>query len=235
MQEIGVDGERRLAALVLRDFNLVGFGPGDELGARRKTPFAPRRDDADRRIERRRREFKPHLVIALAGRAMGDGVCAFGARDLDEALGDQGPRDRGAEEIEPFILGIGAEHREDEVAHEFFAQVLDVDAFHARAFSLAARRLELLALPKIGGEGHDLAAIFDLQPLQNDRCVEAAGVGEHDFLDVLVLGHGAALQSDAPRHRVLRGGRKDIFARCASAFARGRFSPLRRAAQFALS
>jgi hypothetical protein len=49
------------------------------------------------------------------------------ARDLDLALGDQRPRDRGAEQIEALIERVGAEHREDEVAHEFLAQVVDED------------------------------------------------------------------------------------------------------------
>jgi hypothetical protein len=49
------------------------------------------------------------------------------AGDLDQTLGDQGPRDGGAEQVEPLVKRVGAEHREDEVAHEFLAQVLDVD------------------------------------------------------------------------------------------------------------
>jgi hypothetical protein len=79
--------------------------------------------------------------------------------DLDQALGDQRPRDRGAEQVLALIDGIGAEHREDEVAHEFLAQVLDEDVLglDAHHLGLLARRLELLALAEVGGEGDDLA------------------------------------------------------------------------------
>jgi hypothetical protein len=49
------------------------------------------------------------------------------AGDLDLALGDQRPGDRGAEQVLALIDRIGAEHREDEVAHEFLAHVLDED------------------------------------------------------------------------------------------------------------
>ncbi len=59
--------------------------------------------------------------------------------------------------------------------------------------AFCARRPELLALAEVGGEGHDLAAIGRLQPLQDDRGVEPAGIGEHDLLDVF-LGHGDALK-----------------------------------------
>ena len=70
-------------------------------------------------------QLEAHLVVALAGRAMGDGVGAGLLRDLDLALGDQRPRDRGAEQIGALIERVGAEHREHVVAHERLAQVLD--------------------------------------------------------------------------------------------------------------
>ena len=118
---------------------------------------------------------------------MADRVGADLSRDLDLLLGDQRPRDRGAEQVLAFIDGVGAEHREHEVAHEFLAQVLDEDVFRldAGAQRLLARGAELLALAEIGGEGDHLAAIGGLQPFQDDRGVEPAGIGEHDFLDAL--------------------------------------------------
>ena len=49
---------------------------------------------------------------------------------------------------------------------------------------------KLLPLAEIGGEGDDLAAISRLQPFQDDRSVEAAGIGEDDALHFgLGLGH----------------------------------------------
>ena len=104
--------------------------------------------------------------------------------DLDQALGDQRPRDRGAEQVDALVERVHAEHREDEVADEFLAQILDVDLLDAEHLGLLARRLQLLALAEIGGEGHDLAAIGRLQPFQDDRGVEPARIGEHDLLDV---------------------------------------------------
>ncbi len=108
--------------------------------------------------------------------------------DLDLALGDQRPGDRGAEQILALIECIGAEHREDEVAAELLAHILDEDLLDPGHLGLLARRLQLLALAEIGGEGHHLAAVGLLQPFQDDAGVEPAGIGEHDLLDV--LGHG---------------------------------------------
>ena len=125
---------------------------------------------------------------------MGDGVGADLLGDLDLLLGDQRARDRGAEQILPFVHRVGPEHREHVVAHEFLAQVLDEDVVRldAEQQRLLPRRLELLTLAEIGGEGDDLAAVGLLQPFQNDRRVEAARIGEHDFLHVFFgsgLGH----------------------------------------------
>ena len=136
VQEIGVDREGRFAALVLGDRDLVLLGEVDQVGARGEVPFPPRRDDLDVGIERVIGELEAHLVIALAGGAMSDGVGAGLARDLDLPLGDQRARDGRAEEIDAFIERVGAEHREDEVAHEFLAQILDEDLLDAEQLRL---------------------------------------------------------------------------------------------------
>ena len=185
VQQVGVGRERRLAALVLGDRDLVLLGERDQRVARGEFPLAPGRDDLDVGLQRVGAELEAHLVVALAGRAMGDGVGADLARDFDQALGDQRPRDRSAEQILPLVERVGAEHREDVVAHEFLAHVLDEDVLRldAEQLGLAPRRLQLLALAEVGGEGDDLAAVGRLQPFQDDGGVEAAGIGEDDAFD----------------------------------------------------
>ena len=151
-------------------------------GARVEIPLAPGCDDLDVGIERVIAELEADLVVALAGGAMGDGIGADLAGDLDLAFGDQRPRDRGAEQVGAFIERVGAKHREDEVAHELLAQIVDKDLASAEQLGLAARRFELLALAQIGGEGDDLAAIGLLQPAQDHRGVEPARIGQHHLL-----------------------------------------------------
>lgn len=127
---------------------------------------------------------------------MRDGVGAGLPGDVDQVLGDQRAGNRGAEQVDAFIDGIGAEHREDEIAHEFFAHVLDEDFLDAQHFRLLAGRFKFFALAEIGGKGHDFRAQFRLKPLQDDRGVEAARIGENDFLNVFPLAHNS-LPSDA--------------------------------------
>ena len=71
VQEVGVDRERRLAALVLGDRDLVLLGEGDQLLARAQVPFAPGRDHGDVGLQRVIGELEADLIVALAGRAMG--------------------------------------------------------------------------------------------------------------------------------------------------------------------
>ena len=195
VQQVGIDRERGFPALVLGHRNLVLLGEGDQVLAALERPLAPGRDDLDAGLQRVIGELEAHLVVALAGGAVTDGVGAGGARDLDLLLGDERPRDRGAEQVDALVERVGAKHREHVVAHEFLAQVLDVDvlrldAEHQRLF---ARGLDLAALAEVGREGHHLGAVGLLQPLQNDRGVEAARIGEHHLLD----GPGAFRHSGA--------------------------------------
>src|ERR1700677_2526103 len=146
---------------------------------------------------------------------MGDRVSAHLVGDLDQALGDQRPRDRGAKQVEALVLRVGAEHREDVVAHEFLAHVLDEDVLRldAQKLSFFARRLQLLALPEIGSEGDDLRAIFRLQPLEDDRRVQPAGIGEDDALDLRLVGArhgrlssgGVAMAGSSPAATAMEG------------------------------
>ena len=155
-----------------------------KLFAALECPFAPGGDDLDARLQRVIAKLETDLIVALARRAVADGVGADLFRDFDLLFGDERAGDRRAEQVDAFINSVGAEHRENVVADEFLAQVLDenvlgLDAEHQ---SFVARRLKFLALAEIGGERHDFGVIGFLQPFQNDRRIEAARIGEDDFL-----------------------------------------------------
>ena len=205
MQQIGVDRERRLAALVLGDRDLVLLGELDQVAARLEVPFPPGRDHLDVGVERIIGELEAHLVVALPRRAMGNGVGAGQLGDLDLALGDQGPGDRGAEQIDALVERVRPEHGEDEIAHELLAEILDEDLLDAEHLGLLARRLELLALAEIGGEGDDLAPIGLLKPFQDDRGVEPAGISEHHLFDGGCHGIGLLGRGRAPAATIAPG------------------------------
>ena len=120
---------------------------------------------------------------------MGEGVRAFGPGDFHEALGDQGPGHGGAEEVAAFIKRAGTQHGEDEVLGELFAQVFHIGFGCARLEGLFVHAVQVVFLPDVGGHGDHLAAVIDLQPLEDDGGVQPAGIGEHHFLDVSLLSH----------------------------------------------
>src|ERR1700731_289837 len=156
---------------------------------RAQVPFPPRRNHRDIRLEGVIGKLEAHLVVAFAGRSVSDGVGTDLLRNLDLALRDEGPCDGSAEQVLALIERIGAEHGKYVIANELLAQILDKDVFRldAQEERLVARRLELLALAKIGGKGDYLAAIRGLQPFENDRGIEPAGIGEHHFFHAAVL------------------------------------------------
>ena len=77
---------------------------------------------------------------------MGNGIRPGGGGDFDQPLGDEGPRDGGAEQIGAFIKCIGAEHGEHEIAHKFLAHILNVDLLDPHKLGLLARGFQFLAL-----------------------------------------------------------------------------------------
>ena len=116
---------------------------------------------------------------------MRDGISTGLVNDVDQALGDQRARDGRAQQVFTFVHRVGAEHREYEIAHELFAQVVDEDVFRfdAELQRLLACGLQFFALAQVGGEGHHFALVGVLQPLEDHRGVESAGIGEDGFFD----------------------------------------------------
>ena len=165
---------------------LVGIG--EQLFAGIEIPFAPGGDDVHLRPQGVCAQFEANLIIALAGRTVRDTVGAGLARDIDQSLGDQRPRNRCAQQVLALVDGIGAKHREDEITHELFAQVIDVDFLDAELLGLGPDMIKFLALTDIGRKGHDLAVVGVLQPFEDDGGIQATGISEDDFANV---GHGA--------------------------------------------
>src|SRR5713101_10074543 len=115
---------------------------------------------------------------------MRDGIRALLSGNLDLSLGDQRPRDRGAEQVAAFIKGIGAEHGKNEVADELFTQVFDEDFAGADFFGLLLDRSQFFALPQVSAEGNHFTLVGVDQPTENNRGIQSAAIGEDNFLHV---------------------------------------------------
>ena len=182
MQQVPVAGIGFFLSNRYRD--AVGLGVGHALGPARQVPLPPGHDNFQVRGQGLVGELEAHLVVAFAGGAVAHGVGAGLFGHLHLGLGDQGPGDGGAQEIRPLIEGVGPEHGPDEVPDELFLQVLDKDLVGAGGPGLGGHLRQFVALAQVGGKGHHRALILLLEPLENHRGVQAAGVGQDDFFDV---------------------------------------------------
>ncbi|MCY1174264.1 hypothetical protein D9M73_144580 [compost metagenome] len=184
MQQVGIHRVRGFLLAVTLDRDRVLFGVIHQLFTGQQVPFAPRCDHFYAWLQGVGAQFETNLVVTLAGGAVGNGIGAGFVGDFDQALGDQRTGDGGTQQVLAFIDGVGAEHREYEVANEFFAQVIDVDFLDAQCLSLGAGRFDLFALPQIGSESHHFTVVGILQPLENHRSIKAAGIRQYDLFYV---------------------------------------------------
>mmetsp|Transcript_45597 Transcript_45597/g.73508 ORF Transcript_45597/g.73508 Transcript_45597/m.73508 type:complete len:302 (-) Transcript_45597:278-1183(-) len=82
------------------------------------------------------RQFETHLVVALAGGAVGHILAALLLCDGNHGLGDARTRERGAEQVARLINCVGADNGEHVVLHEILLQIKHVTLFGARCKSL---------------------------------------------------------------------------------------------------
>jgi hypothetical protein len=125
------------------------------------------------------------LIIPFARGAVGYGVCAHIGGNFHHAFGNEGTGDRCAQQIFTLVNGVGAEHGKNIIPNEFLAQIVDENLFGTQFFGLNPGGFQFLTLPNIGSEGDDVALILILQPFENHRGIQTAGISEDDFLDHL--------------------------------------------------
>ena len=102
--------------------------------------------------------------------------------DLNQSLGNKRPRNGRSKKVKAFVKSVGAEHWENKIARELFPKIFDINLFDAEHLSFLARRVQFFALAQVSRERNDLAPVLVLEPFQNDRGIETAGIGENDFL-----------------------------------------------------
>src|SRR3954453_10890226 len=104
-------------------------------------------------------------------------VAAGSESDFHLALGEERPRNRGAEKIFVFIDAAGPYHAPQVVGDELLAQVGDVNLRRAGLERFLLESGELFStLSDVAADGDHVALIIFLEPRNDDRGIEAAGV-----------------------------------------------------------
>ena len=164
--------------------HVVGLGVVDLLFPALDVPLTPRGDDLHLGGEALDGQLEPDLIVALSGAAVGNGVGALGLGDLHQPLGDDGPGKGGAQQV---VLVLGAHHHggDDNVVHHLVHQILDVQLGRAGLDGLLLQTVQFVALTHVGGHGDDLGVIVVfLQPGDDNRGIQTAGISKHNFFDV---------------------------------------------------
>ena len=170
--------------------DVVGLGVVDLLVPALDIPLPPGGDDLHLRGEALDGQLKAHLVVALAGAAVADGVGPLLFGDLHQPLGDDGPGKGGAQKI-VFVLGPHLHGGDDHLIHHLVGKVLDVELRSPGLDGLLLQAVQLGALAHVGGDRHHLTVVVVLlEPGDDDGCIQPAGIGEHDFFDAAVVDHG---------------------------------------------
>ena len=183
--QVLVLGVVRLAGDLQR--HMVRLGVVDLLVTGLDLPLSPRRDDRHIRREALDGQLKPDLIVALAGRAVRDGVGALGQRDFGQLLADNGPRKRGAEQI-LFVFCVHHDGRDDNLVAHLVGEIGDNQLARAGLDGLFLETVQLVALTDISRDGDDLGiVIMLLQPGDNDRSIQTARIGQNDFFDLALI------------------------------------------------
>ncbi len=139
-------------------------------------PLPRRSDHLEVRGEAGGREVETHLVVALAGTAVGDVRRAFAARDLDHVSADQRTREGGAQRVHPLVERVRPKRGSDELLGELLASVDHERLRGSGGFRLRPYALEIPGLAHVDGERHDVGPLLLSQPRDAYGGIETSGV-----------------------------------------------------------
>ena len=179
----GGDGDAALLGVIQTVF--AGF----------QRPFAPGGNDFQFGRKRLKGMLEAHLIIALAGTAVGNSRGAFLKRYFHLILGDYRTRQRRSQQILVLIYSSGPQRRENIIGQELLAQVNHRDFRGAGLARLFRDHVNVVALAYVGDHGDDFAIVVLFQPGNNDGGVQPSGICQDHFLthDCSLRGSGARI------------------------------------------
>jgi len=170
------------------DGDVVGLGVFDHVEAPGELPLGitPRGDDLHVGIDGVGVQLETDLIVALAGGSVADGVGLLGLGDFHEALGDEGTGDGSAQKVVVLVDGSALKHGEDEIPGELFIEVIDDALAGAGGDGFGLETVEFFLLPHVGAVADDFRVVGFLDPLDDDRGVQTAGVSD-DYFHLRIL------------------------------------------------
>ena len=152
-------------------------------------PLAHRCDNPQLWCQRGDGGLNPHLIVALAGTAVGDGVAAVTPRLVNSQLGDERTSQRREQGVAALVARVRLDCRGHVVTGELLARVDDQALDGAQVGRLLEDLGEVvLRLAKIDAQRHDLGVVLILDPLEHHRCVETTRVEQHDTVHLMWQG-----------------------------------------------
>ena len=144
-------------------------------------PETPRSDNVHLRCKCMNSQFETNLIVALAGAAVADRVSAFLQRDINNTLCDDRTSERGTQQV--LLVGCARLHgRDDVVINEVLGQILDVQLGRAGLERLLLQTVQLGALTDVAGNRDNLTAVMLLQPRNEYRSIQTAGICQNNFV-----------------------------------------------------
>ena len=163
--------------------NAVPFRKFRQRGTGHEIPLSPRGDHREIWGQSVDGQFKTHLVITLAGRAVRDGLSPFSPGNFNKTFGDERAGNGSAHQIAPLVNRSGAHHGVDIVPGELRTQIFDIDFGSSSLPGLGFNTVQVVFLPQVGSHGNDFIPVLDHEPLENDRRIQTAGIGQHYLFD----------------------------------------------------
>ena len=165
-----------------RRWGCCAFGVVNAVLARFQVPLAPRGNDFQLRRQRLEGVLEAHLIVALAGAAVGQRCRRLPAAPLHLVLGDDRPRQRRAKQILVLIDGARPAAPSTRSRSGTPRAGLHHHLGRAGGNGLLRHGLHVVSLAHVGHKGNDLAAVVLLQPRNNDGGIQTPEYASTTFL-----------------------------------------------------
>ena len=167
--------------------NVVCFRILDFFFSRFDAPLSPRSDDGHFGSKRLNGQLETDLIVALAGAAVADGVCALGLGNFNDTLCDDRAGKGRAEQVLVLVDRTCLYGGINIFLNEFFLEVFNVELRCTGLQCFFFQTVKLRALTHVGGNRDDLAVVVVfLQPRDDDGGIQTTGVRQNDLFNILL-------------------------------------------------